>query len=245
MGVAITNTDQALNVNPNVDGVASFTFDQGAGQAAVDFTPDLFALNGGCPVIRDYDGANNAGTAIKTHQYTFGAATGTGAVIMNKNGTLKWNTIWMGFGWFDILDAFNAPPVSVSGAPDTRLARKILNATLPVNCVQAEDPTATPDPEVDAVPAVSMLHQNVPNPFNPTTTIKFDLARDGQVRLQVFDVAGHLVRTLVNGTMTRGYNQNVTWNGLDEGGRRVPSGVYFYQLVTDELTATKKMVMLK
>ena len=53
------------------------------------------------------------------------------------------------------------------------------------------------------------------------------------------------MRTLVNGAMTRGYNQVVTWNGLDESGRRVPSGVYFYQLVTDELTATKKMVMLK
>ncbi len=56
---------------------------------------------------------------------------------------------------------------------------------------------------------------------------------------------GHLVKTLVNGSMKPGYNQTVTWNGLDEGGRRVPSGVYFYQLVTDELTATKKMVMLK
>ena len=104
---------------------------------------------------------------------------------------------------------------------------------------------AAPEPDVEAVPAVSKLHQNVPNPFNPTTTIKFDLAHDGQVRLQIFDVAGHLVRTLVNGTLTRGYNQAVTWNGLDEGGRRVPSGVYFYQLVTDDLTATNKMVMLK
>ena len=167
------------------------------------------------------------------------------ASSMNKNSALNWNTAWMGFGWFDIRDAFNANPSSGSGAPDTRLARKILNALLPVSCVRAENPTDTPEPDVEAVPAVSKLHQNVPNPFNPTTTIKFDLAHDGQVRLQIFDVAGHLVRTLVNGTLTRGYNQAVTWNGLDQNGRRVPSGVYFYQLVTDDLTATNKMVMLK
>jgi hypothetical protein len=234
--------DQGLVVNPNVTGQGSFTFTNGNVAA---FAGDVFSVNGGCPTIRDYDGALNGGTAVLTHRYTSGPTTGIGAVIMNKNNTLKWNTIWMGFGWFDIRNAFNTPPGSGTGAPDTRLARKILNAALPVNCVQAEDQTDTPDPEVEAVPAVSMLHQNVPNPFNPTTTIKFDLARDGQVRLQVFDVAGHLVRTLVNGTMTRGYNQTVAWNGLDEGGRRVPSGVYFYQLVTDELTATKKMVMLK
>ena len=235
-------TQQGLTLNPNVTGQGSFTFTSGN---VASFAGDVFALNGGCPVIRDYDGAGPSGTAVVTHKYTSGAATGTGAIIMNKNTTLNWNTMWMGFGWFDIRDAFNTSPISGSGTPDTRLARKILNAALPVNCVQAEDPTDTPDPEVESVPAVAKLHQNVPNPFNPTTTIQFDLARDGQVRLQVFDVAGHLVRTLVNGAMTRGYNQSATWNGLDESGRRVPSGVYFYQLVTDELTATKKMVMLK
>jgi len=241
-GLTSVVNDQALVVNPNVSGLGSFTFTNGN---VASFAGDVFSVNGGCPTIRDYDGAMNGGTAVMTHRYSSGATNGTGAVIMNKNSTLKWNTIWMGFGWFDIRNAFNTPPASGTGGPDTRLARKILNAALPVNCVRAEDPTDTPDPEVESVPAVAKLHQNVPNPFNPTTTIQFDLARDGQVRLQVFDVAGHLVRTLVNGAMTRGYNQSATWNGLDESGRRVPSGVYFYQLVTDELTATKKMVMLK
>jgi hypothetical protein len=241
-GLATIVQDQGLNVNPTVTGQGSFTYSNGG---VANFAGDVFALNGGCPAIRDYDGAAVTGTAVYTHKYTFGATTGTGAVIMNKNNTLKWNTIWMGFGWFDIRNAFGSNPSSGSGSPDIQLARKILNAALPVGCVQGPNPVDTPDPEVEAVPAVSMLHQNVPNPFNPTTTIKFDLARDGHVRLQVFDVAGHMVRTLVNGTMTRGYNQSVTWNGLDEGGRRVPSGVYFYQLQTDELTATKKMVMLK
>ena len=111
--------------------------------------------------------------------------------------------------------------------------------------VQGENATDLPDPEVEAVPAVTVLHPNVPNPFNPATTIRFDLARDGVVRLQIFDAAGRLVKTLVDGEMTRGFGKVVTWNGYDESGRHAPSGVYFYKLVTVDATATKKMVMLK
>jgi hypothetical protein len=233
--------DQGLSVNPNVDGVASFTFSNGN---TATFGADLFALNGGCPTPRNYDGSDvtTGVNAIATHKYVSGATVGKNAMIMNKNTTDDWNTIWQGFSWFDIRQAFNTSPLN--NTPDIALARRILNAALPAGCVKAEGPTDVPA-ETEAVPAVSMLHQNVPNPFNPTTVIKFNLARDGHVRLQIFDVAGHMVKTLVNGNMNRGYNQSVTWNGLDDGGRHVVSGVYFYQLVTDDLTATKKMVMLK
>jgi hypothetical protein len=74
---------------------------------------------------------------------------------------------------------------------------------------------------------------------------QFDLAQNGHVRLQVFDVAGRLVKTLVDGNMTSGYRQRVPWTGLDDGGSQVASGVYFYRLVTADLTATRKMVMLQ
>jgi flagellar hook assembly protein FlgD len=92
---------------------------------------------------------------------------------------------------------------------------------------------------------VTTLHQNVPNPFNPSTKISFDLSRAGHVKLQVFDVAGHLVKTLANAKFEAKAKHEITWNGLDEAGRRVPSGVYFYQLVTDDFSSTKKMVVLK
>ena len=105
--------------------------------------------------------------------------------------------------------------------------------------------TDTGGDETDALPRVSALHQNVPNPFNPTTTIRFDLAREGHVELRIYDVAGHVVKTLVNGTLAPGRNIAIPWSGLDEAGARVPSGVYFYQLVTDDFTATKKMVLMK
>jgi len=202
-------------------------------------------LNGGCPVARAFDGAAPTGTSVLTHRYTFGATNGTGAIIMNKNGALNWNTIWMGFPWFDIRNALNANPASGSGTPDVQLARKILNGVLPVSCVRSENPTDTPSPEVAAAPAVSALHPNVPNPFNPSTRIEFDLARDGRVRLEIFDVAGQLVRTLADGEMRRGFRHVVTWNGLDSAGRRVASGVYFYRLVTEDFAATRKMIVLK
>jgi hypothetical protein len=246
MGLSNIANDQGLTVNPNVSGQASFTFTNGN---VASFAGDQFALNGGCPSTRAYDVATAGGTAVLTHRYVFGTASGNGAVIMNKNTTLNWNTVWMGFGYFDIRDPYPVPagpaPAPLTERPDIRLARKILTAALPVNCFHAPNPVDNgTDPEVDA-PAVTRLHQNVPNPFNPTTKIEFDLARDGNVKLQVFDVAGHLVNTLQDAKMSRGFKQSVTWNGLDAKGTRVPSGVYFYQLVTEDYTATKKMVMLK
>jgi len=243
MGLASIVTDQALSVNPNVQGGAAFTFASGSVQS---FVGDAFSLNGGCPVIRAYDGANSSGTAVVTHNYKSGATTGTGAIVMNKNSVLKWNTIWMGFGWFDIRDAFVSPPATAPGTPELTMIQKIFNGTLPIGCIQAIDPTDTgdPDPSVDVAPKQTALFANVPNPFNPTTKIAFDLARAGQVKLQIFDVAGHVVKTLVNGATPAGRHE-LTWTGLDQGGRRVSSGVYFYQLVTDDFSQTRKMALLK
>jgi hypothetical protein len=241
MGLSLgpNDTDQALSVNPIVRGHASNTFANGG---IVNFTGDEFALNGGCPAIRAYDVADPTAGATQTHRYTAGATNGRGAIIMNRNAALEWNTVWLGFGWFDI--RHSGTPSSPT--PQDNLLTKILSQTVAASCNQPGGTTDTGDGDsVDAPPAVTQLLQNVPNPFNPTTKISFDLARDGHVKLQVFNVAGHLVKTLVNGTMRAQRGHEAVWNGLDEAGNRVPSGVYFYQLVTDELTATKKMALLK
>jgi hypothetical protein len=63
--------------------------------------------------------------------------------------------------------------------------------------------------------------------------------------LKVYDVAGRLVRGLANENMTAGFGKQVVWNGLDNAGKRVSSGVYFYRLVSADFTATKKMVVMK
>jgi hypothetical protein len=97
----------------------------------------------------------------------------------------------------------------------------------------------------DDVPvARTTLHQNYPNPFNPTTTISFELAAPGRIRLEVFDVAGCRVATLVDGMRAAGPSQ-AAWNGRDAVGQPVSSGVYFYRLLTGGTSQTKKMVLLK
>ncbi|UCG50806.1 MAG: T9SS type A sorting domain-containing protein [Candidatus Latescibacterota bacterium] len=89
------------------------------------------------------------------------------------------------------------------------------------------------------------LHQNVPNPFNPTTTIRFDLPPGGgPVKLQVFDVTGRLIRTLVDGFETGGI-RSVRWNGTDAKGNGVVSGLYFYRLEASGYTETRKLILLK
>jgi hypothetical protein len=88
------------------------------------------------------------------------------------------------------------------------------------------------------------LHQNNPNPFNPTTTISFTLPETGKVMLSIYDVQGRLVRTLVDGIVGEGY-QKCIWVGRDASGSPVGSGVYFYRLTAGDKTLTKKMVLLR
>jgi hypothetical protein len=88
------------------------------------------------------------------------------------------------------------------------------------------------------------LAQNHPNPFNPVTEIRFDLLRAGAVKLAIYDAAGRLVDTLVEAWMDEGRHA-VTWRGLDAGGNRAASGVYFYRLDAKEWGETRKMVLLQ
>ncbi len=88
-------------------------------------------------------------------------------------------------------------------------------------------------------PTVYALKQNYPNPFNPTTNISFDLPKESTVQLQIYDIQGKLVSTLVNERMDEG-THSVSYNSSG-----LPSGVYFYRLQTDEFTDIKRMLLLK
>jgi hypothetical protein len=88
------------------------------------------------------------------------------------------------------------------------------------------------------------LDQNVPNPFNPTTTIKYALAADGPVSLAIYDVRGARVRELVN-ERQRADVYKVVWDGTNDRGQHVSSGMYFYKLVSGKYTQTRKMMLLK
>jgi choice-of-anchor B domain-containing protein len=88
------------------------------------------------------------------------------------------------------------------------------------------------------------LRQNHPNPFNPSTTITFDLASRARARLAIYDIKGALVRTLIDDTLPSG-SHRTTWDGTNDRGGRVSSGVYFYKLQAGGETATRRMVLLK
>ena len=94
------------------------------------------------------------------------------------------------------------------------------------------------------VPLVSRLHANYPNPFNPRTTIKYELNKTGSVELAVFDVGGRLVKRLVNRTVAAGIHETV-WEGRDAVGRQASTGVYFFRLKTDDTIETKRMTLVK
>ncbi len=95
------------------------------------------------------------------------------------------------------------------------------------------------------IPALRLaLHQNVPNPFNPLTSIKYVTGEDGYVRLEVYDVSGRHVRTLVDAFQSKG-QYTVDWNGIDNQGGSVSSGVYFYRLMAGKRVLNRKMVLLR
>ncbi len=94
------------------------------------------------------------------------------------------------------------------------------------------------------VPAEFGLAQNYPNPFNPVTTIRYQLPKAGHVSLKVYNIYGQLVRTLVDDQVHAGYH-TVQWNGRDEFGQAVSSGVYYYRLVAGTFVETRKMALLR
>ncbi|MCI0690912.1 T9SS type A sorting domain-containing protein [candidate division KSB1 bacterium] len=93
-------------------------------------------------------------------------------------------------------------------------------------------------------PTEYALAQNYPNPFNPETTIKYQLPGASHVRLSIYTALGQEVRRLVDYSQPAAYHQ-VVWDGRDNAGNPLPSGVYFYRLETEKFTAIKKMVMMK
>jgi hypothetical protein len=106
----------------------------------------------------------------------------------------------------------------------------------------AADPTTTSTS--GQPPSVTTLSQNFPNPFNPLTTIGFDLAQAGHVRLSVYDPRGRLVRLLLDAMLPADRHRTV-WDGRDNKGARVSSGIYYSRLETADGVFHRKMALLK
>ncbi len=110
--------------------------------------------------------------------------------------------------------------------------------------LQITFPPSTSNDEPVSPAVTNMLNQNYPNPFNPETTISFNMPEAGQANLAIYNVKGQLVRTLANGKFGYG-KQSFVWNGTDDNGQDVTSGLYFYRLTVNGHTESKKMMLMK
>ena len=106
-----------------------------------------------------------------------------------------------------------------------------------------EGVTVSNEPTAD-LPTTFELDGNYPNPFNPTTTIRYALPEAAPVTLKVYDVMGREVATLVNGTQAAG-RYTASWNARNASGQRVSSGIYFYTIEAGTFQQTRQMVLLK
>ena len=98
--------------------------------------------------------------------------------------------------------------------------------------------------EIDMMPETTSLKANYPNPFNPSTTIPFDIAQSGSVVLNIYDMSGSLVKTLVSGHKEAD-SYEVVWNGLNNDGQQVASGQYILKMNAPNFTSTSQMTFIK
>ncbi|MCJ7577584.1 MAG: T9SS type A sorting domain-containing protein [candidate division Zixibacteria bacterium] len=98
--------------------------------------------------------------------------------------------------------------------------------------------------EEESKPTTFLLSQNYPNPFNPVTNFKFSLPKASHVKIEIFNILGQKVKTLVDEDMKAG-SFVVDWDGKDQRGVEVSSGIYFYRMIAEDFSSVKRMVLLK
>lgn len=104
--------------------------------------------------------------------------------------------------------------------------------------------TAVAEPAGSASPHTFVLHQNYPNPFNPQTTITYTLSENSMITLNIYNLRGALVRTLIDTYQNAG-SHRVSWDGRNASGKTVPSGQYYYELQSGRFHTTRRMILLR
>jgi hypothetical protein len=120
----------------------------------------------------------------------------------------------------------------------------VLMAALADGKVRVFDQVTGIDDNQNAIPTEFALDQNYPNPFNPTTSIKYALKENTKVILKIYNLLGQEVRTLVNGNQEAGYKK-VAWDGMNNKGTRVASGIYIYRIKAGDFVKARKMILMK
>jgi len=192
-------------------------------------------------------------SATRVHQLTrlsiVGAAVFILFVLLEPAGASGASlAVWTDDGQQHVHDLVIVEQLSFT-ADQLRVVTEYCTHQYPLESINRIDfldyPTDVEDEEemADIVKAVH-LFQNYPNPFNPETRIRFELPSRGRVKLCIYSVKGQLIRTLIEKDMTAGPH-SVHWNGLDDSGQSVASGVYFYSLSTPQVNESRKMILLR
>ena len=164
------------------------------------------------------------------------------AGVAYTHPTMGYQAVNLGFGMEFVAGDLLPTREYTSGASD--------RVDLMANIMEyfGKTPTATPTGTDGVSGFVNRLEHARPNPFNPTTEIAFSLATDSDVTIRVFDAAGRVVRTLVDGQREAGPH-TATWDGTEGTGQRAASGVYFIRMeaggTREAFTASRKLVLLK
>jgi hypothetical protein len=199
--------------------------------------PDSLIVYGGCPTINDFDvlAASPPLSAVEMEYVRYpqlGPPLGGAVVSQTTMNSLGNNArvLLSGFSYHNIC---NVRPFVLHRL--IHIDRILWWMQHPVDEWIAVGPS----------PRTNSLVQNYPNPFNPTTTIKYTIKEQAHVSLKIYNVAGQLVKTLVNEVKRPENVRPIEWRGINNAGESVASGVYFYKLATKNFTQTKKMVLLK
>ena len=118
------------------------------------------------------------------------------------------------------------------------------NAMMSVKNFQFYSSPLTADEDIDQIPTRFVLGQNFPNPFNPVTTIRYELPDRKLVNISVYDMRGNLIKNLLKSTQSPGL-KTIRWDATDSRGNMVSAGVYFYKIKAGSFIQTKKMILLK
>ena len=110
------------------------------------------------------------------------------------------------------------------------------------NCIEAC--FLASNDEINQLPQAFNLCNNYPNPFNPVTTLRYDIPENSHVTITIYDMLGRQVKTLINQTQDAGY-KSLIWDATNDYGKPVSAGIYLYQIQAGEYISTKKMVLLK
>jgi len=197
-------------------------------------------VRGGCPVLNYFDivqpYAGIPGTEVVADYVKVDTSTEPAGVAYTHQ-TLGYQTVNLGFGMEFMMDGLESNGYYGTGVFDR--ANLMSNIMGYFGTVAGGTPTG-----IDSG-VKNVLSHAYPNPFNPMTKIAYSVKEAGPVTIEIYNVAGRVVRTLLDTELDAGVSGFVTWDGTTEAGERCASGVYFYRIAAPGFTESHKMIMLK